>query len=50
MCEVSNGKFSVVHEMREMDQGKMRESKEGDPEVGERLCVWIKDARSKIID
>ena len=41
--EGSNGKFSVVCEMREMDPWKMRESKEGDPEVGESfLCVRFK--------
>ena len=40
MWEASNGKFSVVCEMREMDPWLMRESKEGDPEVGERFCVW----------
>ena len=33
-------KFSVVCEMWEMDLWKMRESKEGDLEVGERFCVW----------
>ena len=38
--ERSNGKFSVKCEMQEMDSWKMRESKEGDPEVGERFCVW----------
>ena len=27
-------------QMREMDPWKMRESKEGDPEVGKRFCVW----------
>ena len=32
--------FSVVCEMREMDPWKMRESKEGDPEVVKRFCVW----------
>ena len=37
---VINGKFSVVCEMREMDPWKMHESKEGDPEVGKRFCVW----------
>ena len=40
LWEASNGKFSVVCEMREMDPRKMRESKEGDLEVGERFCVW----------
>ena len=33
--------------MREMDPWKMRESKEGDPEVGKILC-W-EDARSKLM-
>ena len=33
LLEASNGKFSVVYEMREMDPWKLRESKEGDPEV-----------------
>ena len=37
--EASSGKFSVVCEMREIDPWKMCESKEGDPEVGERFCV-----------
>ena len=27
-------------EMQEMDPWKMCEGKEGDPEVGERFCVW----------
>ena len=40
LWEVSYGKFSVVCEMPEMDTLKMRESKEGDPEVVERFCVW----------
>ena len=40
LWEVSNGKFSVVCKMREMDSWKMRGSKEGDPEVGKRFCVW----------
>ena len=35
-----NGKLCVMCEMQEMDPKKMRESKEGDPEVGERFCVW----------
>ena len=29
-----------VCEMWEMEPWKMRESKEGDPEVGKRFCVW----------
>ena len=32
--------FSVVCELQEMDPWKMHESKEGDPEVGKRFCVW----------
>ena len=40
LWEVSNGKFSIVCEMWEMDPWKMPESKEGDFEVGERFCVW----------
>ena len=36
---MSNGKFCVICEMQEMDPW-MRESEEGVPEVGERLCVW----------
>ena len=40
LWEASNGKFSVVCEMWEMDQWKMRESKEGELEVRERSCVW----------
>ena len=35
--EASNGKFCV---MCEMHPWKMRERKEGDPEVGEIFCVW----------
>ena len=31
---------SVVCEMQEMDPWNMHESKEGDPEVGERFCEW----------
>ena len=31
---------NVVCEMWELDPWKMRESKEGDLEVGERFCVW----------
>ena len=38
--EVSNGKFSAVCEKWETDPWKMRESKEGNPKVGERFCVW----------
>ena len=38
--EASNGKFCVMSEMQEMDSWKMRERKEGDPEVGEIFCVW----------
>ena len=34
LWEESNGKFSVVCEMWEMDPQKMRESKEGDLKVG----------------
>ena len=37
LWEASNGKFSVVCEMQEMDPWKMCESKEGDPEVGKRF-------------
>ena len=48
LWEVSNGKFSVVSEMWEMDPWQMRESKEADLEVGERFCV--EDARSKLMD
>ena len=40
LWEASNGKFSDVCEMREMDPRKMCESKEGDPEVGKRFGVW----------
>ena len=46
--EASNGKFSVVCEMWKMDPWKMRKSKEGDLEVGERFCV--KDARMMLMD
>ena len=42
LWEASNSKFSVVCEMQEMDSWKMRESKEDNPEVGERFCVWKK--------
>ena len=37
LWEVSNGKFSVVCEMREMDPWKMHKSKEGDLKIGERF-------------
>ena len=40
LWEASNGKFSVLCEMWEMDPWKMHESKEGDLVVGERFCVW----------
>ena len=40
LWEASNGKFSIVCEMWEMDQRKMQKSKEGDPEVGKSLYVW----------
>ena len=40
LWEVSSGEFCVMCEMQEMDLWKMRESKEGDPEVGETFCVW----------
>ena len=40
LWEASNGKFSVVFEMQEMNPWKMRESKEGDPMVGKRFCGW----------
>ena len=40
LWEASNGKFFVMCEMQEMDPWKMHESKEGDPDVGERFCVW----------
>ena len=42
LWEVSNGKFSVVCEVQKMNPWKMRESKEGDLEVGKRFCVWKK--------
>jgi len=35
-----HGRCVKMCEMQEMDPWKMRESKEGDPEVGERFCVW----------
>ena len=38
---LSYGKFNVVCEMQEMDPWKMRESKEDDPEVGKRFCLWM---------
>ena len=40
LWEVSNGKFSDVCEMQEMDPWKMCESKEGDPKVGKTFCLW----------
>ena len=40
LCEVSNGRFSFVCEMQEMDPRKMRESKDGDLEIGESFNVW----------
>ena len=48
LWEESNGKFSVVCEMWEMDPWKMRGSKEGDLEVGERFCVWKKQANGLV--
>ena len=36
---MSNVKFCVMCEMQGMDPWKMHNSKEGDPEVGERFCV-----------
>ena len=48
LWEASNGKFSVVCVMWEMDPWKMHESREGGLEVGERFCV--EDATSKLID
>ena len=47
--EASNGKFSVVCEMWEMDPWKIPESKEGDPEVGEEI-LCVEHARSKLMD
>ena len=40
LWEVSNGKFSVVCEMQEINPWKMYKSKEGDPKIEERFCVW----------
>ena len=40
LWRVSNDKFSVVSEIQEMDPWKMRESKDGGPEVGKTFCVW----------
>ena len=39
LWEVSNGKFSVMGEMQEVDPWKMRESKRAGPEIGERFFV-----------
>ena len=39
LWEVSNGKFSVVCEMQEMNQWKMCESKEGFCYLGDRVNV-----------
>ena len=36
LLEASNGKLSVLCEMREIDSLKMCKSKEGDPEVGKK--------------
>ena len=36
---MSSSKFSVVCEMPKMDPWKMHESKEGDPELGERFVL-----------
>ena len=38
LWEASNGKLCVMCEMQEMYPWKMQ--KEGDPEDGERFCVW----------
>ena len=49
LWEGSNGKFSVVCEIQEMDPWKMRERKEGDSEVGERCCVWkMQETRGRV--
>ena len=40
LWEASTGKFSVLCEMREMDPWMMHKSKEGDPKIGKRFCVW----------
>ena len=40
LWEASNVKFIVVCYMQEMDQWKMPESKEGDPKIGKRFCMW----------
>ena len=37
-------------EMQEMDPWMMRESKEGDPEVGERLCERCKKQADGFMD
>ena len=47
LWEASNGKFSVVCEMWEMDPWKMSESKEGGLEVGR---FRVEDARNKLMD
>ena len=49
LWEASKGKFCVICEMQEMDPWKIFESKEGDPEVGKRFCVWkMQEATSRI--
>ena len=46
LWEASNREFCVMCEMQEIDPWKMVESKEGDPDVGERFCVWkMQEAR-----
>ena len=30
----------MANSLQEMDPWKMHESKEGDPKVGKRFCVW----------
>ena len=49
LWEASNGKFSVVSKMRGMDPWKMRESKEGDPEVWKRFS-GVEDASKLMMD
>ena len=39
-CGICGKRVIAMCEMQEMDPWKMCESKEGDPEVGEKFCVW----------
>ena len=49
LWEASDGKFSIVCEMQEMDPWKMCKSRDGDSQ-GWREILCVEDARSKLMD